>query len=186
MADVSLLLAQQPHMPTPDGLYWLMLISRVSHILGAIILAGGLIYIRFVVSPAGTTTSNEPTDQFFGGRRAAWAKWVGIATALLLFSGLWNYMQFMKTYDLAPKYHMLLGIKILAAIAVFLLAALLAGRTNAAEAIRQKWGLWINVCLLLALLTVVIGSALRSFPHDRKADAAEPPKLVAPANQPAG
>jgi uncharacterized membrane protein len=185
MLNSFTLLAQQPHMPTPDGMYWLMLISRISHILGAVILAGGLFYIRFVVSP-GTPVAGQPADQFFGGRRATWAKWVGIATALLLFSGLWNYMQFTKTYDLAPKYHMILGIKILAAIAVFLLAALLSGRTNAANAIRQKWGLWINFCLLLAILTVVIGSALRSFPHDRKPDAAEPPKLVAPVNQPAG
>jgi uncharacterized membrane protein len=186
MLNSIALLAQQPHMPTPDGMYWLMLISRISHILGAVILAGGLFYIRFVVSPTGAPAPGQPADQFFGGRRATWAKWVGIATALLLFSGLWNYMQFAKNYELAPKYHMILGIKILAAIAVFLLAALLAGRTNAADAIRQKWGLWINVCLLLALLTVVIGSVLRTFPHDPKPGAAEPPKLVAPANQPTG
>src|SRR5882757_8864886 len=171
MSHTLNLLAQQPQMPPLDSMYWIMLFSRILHILGAIILAGGLFYIRYVVSPVSAPPGTQPTDQFFGGRRAAWAKWVGIATALLLFSGLWNYMQFMKTYDLAPKYHMILGIKILAAIAVFLLAALLAGRTNAADAIRQKWGLWINVCLLLALLTVVIGSALRSFPHDRKPDA---------------
>jgi hypothetical protein len=81
---------------------------------------------------------------------------------------------------------MVLGIKILAAIVVFFLAALLAGRTNAAEAIRQKWRLWINVCLLLALVTVVVGSVLRSYPHNRKLEAAEQPTLIAPANQPAG
>jgi uncharacterized membrane protein len=184
MADVSLLLAQQPHMPTTDSMYWIMLVSRILHILGAIILAGGLFYIRYVVSPVSAPAGTQPTDQFFGGRRATWAKWVGIATALLLFTGFWNYIQFSRTYDLAKFYHMILGIKILAAFAVFALAALLAGRTNAAEAIRQKWGLWINVCLFLALLTVVIGSLLRSFPHDRKPNAAEPPKLVAPANQP--
>jgi hypothetical protein len=173
-------------MPTTDSMYWTMLVSRILHIVGAIILAGGLFYIRFVVSPVSSPAGTQPPDQFFGGRRAIWAKWVGIATALLLFTGFWNYMQFSKTYDLAKPYHMILGIKILAAIAVFLLAALLAGRTNAANSIRQKWGLWINVCLFLALLTVVIGSLLRSFPHDRKADAAELPKLVAPADQPAG
>jgi uncharacterized membrane protein len=180
------LLAQQPHMPTTDSMYWLMLISRILHIVGAIILAGGLFYIRYVVSPDSPSAGTQPPDQFFGGRRATWAKWVGIATALLLFTGLWNYVQFSKTYDLAKPYHMILGIKMLAAIADFLLAALLAGRTNAAESVRQKWGLWINVCLFLALLTVIIGSLLRSFPHDPKADAPEPPKLVAPANQPTG
>jgi uncharacterized membrane protein len=167
-------------------MYWIMLVSRILHILGAIILTGGLFYIRYVVSPTAAPAGTQPVDQFFGGRRAVWAKWVGIATALLLFTGFWNYIQFGRTYELPKFYHMVLGIKILAAIAVFLLAALLAGRTHAAEAIRQKWGLWINVCLILAVATVIIGSVLRTFPHDRKIGAAEPPKLVAPANQPAG
>jgi len=79
----------------------------------------------------------------------------GIGTALLLITGIWNYVQFSKTYDLAKTYHMVLGIKILAAIVVFLLAALLAGRTNAAETIRKKWTLWLDVCVVLAIVTVV-------------------------------
>jgi uncharacterized membrane protein len=183
MLHSFLLLAEEAHMPTVDSTYWIMLISRILHILGAIILVGGLFYIRFVLSPPPAGT--QSADQFFGGRRGSWAKWVGIATALLLITGLWNYVQFAKTYDLAKVYHMILGIKILAAIAVFLLAALLAGRTAAADSIRQKWGVWINLCLLLAVLAVIIGSVLRSFPHDQKPAAAEPPKLVAPTNHPA-
>ena len=179
------LLAQQTQMPTLDSTYWIMLVSRILHILGAIVLAGGLFYIRYVVSPMSAPPGTQPTDQFFGGRRAAWAKWVGISTALLLVTGFWNYVQFSKTYDLAKSYHMVLGFKILAAILVFLLAALLAGRTNAANSIRQNWRLWINVCLLLAVITVIIGSVLRTYPHNRKIDAAEPPKLIAPANEPA-
>jgi uncharacterized membrane protein len=180
------LLAQEPHMPTMSGMDWIMLISRILHILGAVILAGGLFYIRAVVSPTAAPAGAQDADRFFGGRRGTWAKWVGIATAFLLFTGFWNYVQFTKTYDLAKTYHMVLGIKILTAIVVFLLAALLAGRTNAAEAIRQKWSLWLDVCVVLAIVTVVIGSYLRSYPHTPKVGAAEPPKLVAPANQPAG
>src|SRR5215470_7940704 len=117
------LLAQQPHMPTMSGMDWIMLVSRILHILGAVILAGGLFYIRAVVSPAASPAGAQDADRFFGGRRATWAKWVGIATALLLFTGFWNYAQFSKTYDLASTYHMVLGIKILTAIIVFLLAA---------------------------------------------------------------
>jgi uncharacterized membrane protein len=186
MIDVSLLLAQQPHMPMMSGMDWIMLVSRILHILGAVILAGGLFYIRAVVSPAAAPAGAQDADRFFGGRRATWAKWVGIATALLLFTGFWNYAQFTRTYDLQKTYHMVLGIKILAAIAVFLLAALLAGRTNAAEAIRQKWSLWLDVCVVLAIVTVVIASYLRSYPHIPKVGAVEPPTLVAPANNPAG
>jgi uncharacterized membrane protein len=169
-----------------SGMDWIMLLSRILHILGAVILAGGLFYIRAVVSPSAAPASPQDADRFFGGRRATWAKWVGIATALLLFTGFWNYVQFTRTYDLAKTYHMVLGIKILAAIVVFLLAALLAGRTSAADAIRQKWSLWLDVCVVLAIITVVIASYLRSYPPTPKAGAAEPPKLVAPANNPAG
>jgi uncharacterized membrane protein len=91
MLQLSYLLAQQqaPHL---DSMYWIMLVSRILHILGAIILVGGLFYIRFVLSPVDTPPGTGPVDQLFGGRRATWAKWVGIATALLLITGFWNYI----------------------------------------------------------------------------------------------
>ena len=181
MSYLSLLIAQLPNTPVVDSMYWIMLGSRILHILAAIVLVGGLFYIRFMLTPADTTAA-PPVDQLFGGRRANWAKWVGIATGLLLITGLWNYIQIAKTNDMAKQYHMIAGIKMLISLVVFALAALLAGRTSAAESIRQKWRLWLNVCLLIALATVIMGSVLRSYPHNRKVDAADPPKLIAPAN----
>src|SRR6185295_12058857 len=128
----------------------------------------GLFYIRFVVSPVDVPPGTSPVDQYFGGRRAAWAKWVGIATALLLIPGFWNYIQIIKQNERMPSpYHAVAGIKILLALAVFALAALLAGRTSAAESIRQKWRLWLNLCLALGIVTVILGSVLRTFPHVR-------------------
>lgn len=184
MAHLSLLLSQQQSLHV-DSMYWIMLVSRILHILGAIILVGGLFYLRFVVSPVSAPPGAAPVDQFFGGRRAKWAKWVGIATALILISGIWNYIQIIHQNErLIGAYHAFAGIKILAAIAVFLLAALLAGRTAIAETIRQNWRLWLNVCLALGLVTVILGSLLRSFPHIRKVDAADPPQLIAPVNMP--
>jgi uncharacterized membrane protein len=183
MAHALLLLAQQSTMPQFDGMYWLQLLSRVCHILGAIVLVGGLFYIRFVLSPVNAPPGTAPVDQLFGGRRAAWAKWVGIATALLLISGLFNYVMVIKQHDrLASSYHMIAGLKMLSAIAVFLLAALLAGRTAVADALREKWRLWLNVCLAIAILTVVLGSFLRSYPRTLKVDVPGAPALIAPAN----
>src|SRR5437868_1780364 len=94
------LLAQQqtPHL---DSMYWIMLTSRILHILGAIILVGGLFYLRFVVTPVSAQPGTAPVDQYFGGRRAMWAKWVGIATTFLLITGFWNYIQFAKTNNFA-------------------------------------------------------------------------------------
>ena len=157
-------------------------LSRVIHIFGAIVLVGGLFYLRSVVTPSPAAANAVNVDQIFGGRRATWAKWVGIATLLLIVTGLWNYINIIKTYDVASSYHMIVGLKILAALALFLLAALLAGRTAAAETLRQKMRIWLGICLVLGILTVVLGSVLRSYPHNPKVDAAGPPTLVAPSN----
>lgn len=182
MEFLSLTLAQQQTLHL-DSMYWIMLLSRVLHLIGAIILVGGLFYVRMVVSPSDVPSAATPADQLLGGRRATWAKWVGIATALLLITGIWNYLQVINQHErLLPGYHAVAGIKILAAFVLFLLAALLAGRTPAADAIRQNWRRWLNVCLLLGMTAVILGSALRSFPHIRKVNPADAPTLIAPAN----
>jgi uncharacterized membrane protein len=171
-------------MPALDGTFFLLLLSRILHILGAIILVGGLFYIRTIISPAATPPGTGPVDQLFGGPRAKWAKWVGIATALLLITGLFNYIMIIKQYErFAPSYHMLAGLKMLAALVVFLIAALLAGRTAAADAIRANFRTWLTFALLLGIITVMFGSLLRTYPHTPKNHVTDsPPQLIAPAN----
>jgi len=183
MATALLLFAQQST-PQSDGMYWLMLVSRIGHILGAIILVGGLFYIRFILSPVDAPPGTTHVDQLFGGRRSAWAKWVGIATALLLVTGFWNYYRFTQTEKLPSGYHMVIGFKMLGGIALFFLAALLAGRTAAAERLRDKWRLWLNICLLLGIVTVILGSVLRTY-HASSLPNSGPPQLMAPLNAPA-
>jgi uncharacterized membrane protein len=180
MFDQLFPLAQQT-VPRLDSVYWIMLASRILHILGAIILVGGLFYVRTIVTPAAAPTDATDADRQFGGRRAAWAMWVGIATLLLLVTGLWNYWQMIQMHEkLASSYHMLAGIKILVSLAVFFLAALLAGRSTAARALRQKFRLWLTVCLILGILTAAVGSVLRTYPRIKKIDAPAEPTLIAP------
>jgi uncharacterized membrane protein len=182
MTDFAcVLIVAQQTMPRLDGMYWLMLVSRILHILGAIILVGGVFYLRSVVSPSAIAAGGSNVDSRFGGRRAAWAMWVGIATLLLLATGLWNYLQVIKTYErMASSYHMIAGLKMLAGLTVFALAALLAGRSAAAEAMRQRMRFWLTVCLVLGILTVALGSVLRTYPHAPKVDATGGPVLIAP------
>jgi uncharacterized membrane protein len=180
MLDPVFTLAQQT-VPQLDSVYWLMLASRILHILGAIILVGGLFYLRAVLAPVAAPTEAADADRLFGGRRAAWSMWVGIATLLLLVTGLWNYLQMIRMHEkLAPSYHMLAGIKILAGLALFFFAALLAGRSAAAQTLRQKFRFWLTTCLILGILTVVLGSVLRTYPRVQKVDAPAEPTLIAP------
>jgi hypothetical protein len=76
---------------------------------------------------------------------------------------------------------MVFGLKFLAALVLFFLAALIAGRSVAAETVRQKMRFWLGVCLALGILTIALGSLLRSYPHNLKVDSANTPVLNAPA-----
>jgi uncharacterized membrane protein len=181
MTDAATLIAQQSTMPQMDGLFWALFLSRIGHILGAIILVGGLFYIRNIISPVSAPPGTSPVDQFFGGPRGKWAKWVGIATALLLITGLFNYVMVIKQHErMASSYHMIAGMKMLLALVVFLFAALLAGRTSTADRIRQNWRTWLSVCLLLSIVTVLFGSWLRTYPRTRKIEstAAAPQPII--------
>jgi uncharacterized membrane protein len=187
MLEYLLLVAQK--MPSLFGSYDLvMLVSRILHILGAIIMVGGLFYLWAVITPDSAASAagregvgeGSSADQYFGGRRAAWAKWVGIASLLLLVTGLWNFVNMVKLNHLHPSYHMLGGLKILLGIALMLVAALLAGRSAAADALRQKWRRWLAISLLLGIIIVGMGSVMRTYPRTPKVEAQPAPTLIAP------
>jgi uncharacterized membrane protein len=166
-----------------------MLASRLLHILGAIILVGGLFYLWAVVknSPLplregpgeGSTGSTNP-DTYFGGNRAAWAKWVGIASLFLLATGLWNFVSFVRANQLHFTYHILGTVKILLALVLMFLAALLAGRTAAADNLRRKWRTWLALTLLVGVITVAVGSFMRTYPRTPKLDAHADTTTIAP------
>jgi uncharacterized membrane protein len=179
MTDQLLVIAQQAGPRLNTTYDWFLLASRILHILSAIILVGGLFYLRAVVSSTATPLG-ALVDQRFGGRRGAWAMWVGIGSLLLLVTGFLNYLQYLNNYELASSYHMIAGFKMLAGIALLFLAALLAGRSPLAETLRQRWRLWLNVCLLLGVITVVLGSVLRTYPRTEKLDAPIDETLIAP------
>ena len=164
--------------PQVDGHYLLLLASRLLHVLSAIILLGGIFYLGTIVGPALGTSGNG--DSWFAGRRATWAKWVGITTLLLIATGLFNFISNVKTYEIAVSYHMLVGLKILVALVVFFLAAVLAGRSGLAERLRANMKFWLTICLIAGIITVLIGSVMRTYPRNPKTLAA--PTLIAPNN----
>ncbi len=154
-----------PHLPLAieiTGPYVIQLISRVLHILSAMILVGGLFYIRTILSPAGA-------DACFAGRRGVWAKWVGIATLFLLVTGFYNFFVILGEskaeggVKLPSTYHMLFGVKFLLAMIVMFIAAILAGKTEAADRFRGQMGKWLNIAWLAAVAIIVLAAILRTL-----------------------
>ena len=102
-----LLLAQQT-MPAFDGMYWINpVIAGAAHPRAAILLVGGIFYLRAVIVPSPAAAGATNVDQKFGGLRAKWAMWVGIATALLIVTGTSGIScNTFETTRLPPSYHM--------------------------------------------------------------------------------
>jgi hypothetical protein len=170
MLDSLISLAQAAG-PEIDGPFMVRVVSRMIHILCAIIIGGGLFYMRSVLSPAGA-------DACFANRRNAWARWVAAASLLLIASGLYNFWVILQDYKeagdkLPPSYHALFGIKVLLALLVMFLASILAGKTAAADRFRANMGRWLNVAWTSVIAIVVIGALLRAH-HARRPPSAEP------------
>lgn len=163
-------------MPDP-----ILLVLRYMHILGAITLMGGTIFMRFGLAPAVAGLDEATRANLHQQIRARWSKLVMLSSGLLLVSGLVNMVMYSsRFYTIEPlwgmSYSMVVGIKFLLAIPIFVLASFLGGRTAAAQKIQAQATTWMNVNLALALLMVLIGGALRFLP---KAPVQPPPASAA-------
>ena len=142
------------------------LLSRYVHVVTAIVMFGGAVFLRAVLKPA----MEVGADPAFDDSRAAlgeavrsrWAKFVAVGTLLLLASGLWNYLAVA-----APKhkgdgpYHALMGVKMLLALVAFFLSAALSGRSAKLAAVRDNWRTSGAVLIVVLAAVVFIGSYLK-------------------------
>lgn len=139
-----------------------LLVLRWMHILGAITLMGGAVFMRFALVPAAKTLADDAHAQLRAEVRKRWSKVVMLAITVLLVGGLANFFLINQQFKLEKPYHMFFGIKFLLALPIFFIASLLTGRTALADRVRQNATLWLNVNLVLATAVVCIGGFLKS------------------------
>ena len=136
--------------------------SRWAHVLGAIVLLGGGLFLRLVMLPLLAAQSEEDRSRWHDLIRSKWAKLVGICTLILLVSGLYNYLVVsVPKHKGDGLYHGLMGLKMLAALAVFFFSAALAGKSEKLAGIRRKRNLWTTTTVLLGTLAVLIAGYLK-------------------------
>ena len=160
-----------------DPLFPLLLVLRYMHILGAIALMGGTIFMRFALAPTVRELDPAARGAIHEQVRRRWVTFVMLAAALLLVSGIAN-LGLASRYTFEPifglSYHMIVGIKFLLALPIFLFASFLAGRSATAKKFQANSQFWMNVNLALALTMVLIGGALRFVPRELKSGQAHP------------
>lgn len=137
----------------------LPLIFRWMHIIPAIVMVGGVIFMRFclVANAPHSPSLLDENDQL----RKRWARLVMISTMCLLVSGLYNAATKAMTYDLSNIYNALLGIKMLLAFVVFFFVAVLSGRSKRAKRFREEEAYWLNVVIVMMLAIVLIGGYMK-------------------------
>ncbi len=149
------------------GLRWM-------HILAAITMVGGTVFLRFVWCPATADLDAEEREQRFGRMRGSWAILVMLSSMFLLVSGLINALNNIHRYDLDSRYHMLVGIKLLLGLAFFFLSARIAGRSASAVNMRRGLRKWLSINTVLAVLLVAVAGYMKFVPRPLKSTTALP------------
>jgi uncharacterized membrane protein len=155
-------------------MYWFALALRWFHLVAAMMIVGGTIFMRFALVPAGSALSDEPRKLLLEQLRSRWAKLVAASVAFLLISGLINFVLFISESKTPPwdewrqtynsLYQFVFGAKFALAMVVFFIASALAGRGEATKKFRQDAMWWMTVNLILALIVVALSGVLR-FTH---------------------
>ncbi len=135
----------------PPVLDVLGVILRWLHIISAIALLGGMVYARFVVTPALSTLVPELQQKLSDSMARRYQGLLYSAIAALLISGTYNLVR--KT-GLTPLYHALFGIKVLLALHVFVVGFLAVQPGNQKRA-RQVTGIVISGILIVAISAVL-------------------------------
>ncbi|MBI1345165.1 DUF2269 family protein [bacterium] len=138
------------------------LLSRWVHVGTAIVLLGGSVYTRFVLLPAARQLPDEAHQKLRELTVARWKKFVHGGILLLLLTGFYNYLAVAKPEAAFKKqYHMLMGIKILIALLLFVVASAMVGRSKAFDRMRQNPKRALGLIVLLGAVIVCISGYLR-------------------------
>jgi uncharacterized membrane protein len=145
---------------------WLATVSRIAHVLAGIVFLGGVIFWSWVLLPGTETWSQDDSNKLFQSLRRPWALVVMAATFVLLISGFYNYVRVIMLdrggiYELPKAYHPLIGTKILLALFLFGIVAMLAGRSAAAQKMQARMGMWLKMAVLVGIVLVSIAGVLR-------------------------
>ena len=133
------------------------ILSRWIHIGTAIVLVGGTVFLRFVLSPAAAQLAETEHAKLKELVMKSWKKYVHGGILLFLISGLYNYLVVQAPLHKGDKlYHALMGIKIILALAVFFLGSALVGRSKSFEGMRKNSKFWQLVMILVSALIVGI------------------------------
>lgn len=140
------------------------LLMRWSHIIGALIIVGGTLYLYFGLRGALNTLEGEAREAFRTAAMSRWKHFVALALVLILVSGFYNYLTITRhLHEDQPLYHALFGVKFLVGLAAFAFVFIVTSTMKWSEKLRENPLMW-HLALLTGLAVVLIGGFMRAIP----------------------
>ena len=146
------------------GVPLLPLLMRWTHILSAIMMLGGALFMRFVLKGALASIPEVERATLAAAVRKRWKIFVMALTTLLLISGFYNYLMVTRfEHQGEGTYHMLFGIKFLLSLAVFTLAMFLIGGSGVARKAQANDKLFLTVLAVMGVGVVLIAGYMKAM-----------------------
>lgn len=139
-----------------------VLISRWLHIGAVIVVIGGAAYIRLaLIGAAAEVLDDDAHTRLREAVRTRWAKVVHGGIALLLLTGIANFVLLATPSKVEPMpYHAIFTVKLVGALVVFFLGTALVGKSPALAHIRANSAKWIGLLLAMAAGIVLLSGIL--------------------------
>lgn len=150
-------------MPLEDVLF---LLNRWLHLSAAIVAIGGALFMRAVLVPSvRATLTDEQRAALHEEVIGRWKLLAMISMAVLLVTGFVNFFMVSlpatkNDEEMAGLYHMIFGLKFMAALGVFFIASALTGKSKALEGIRAAAPKWLAIVVVLGLVIVAMAGML--------------------------
>ena len=123
--------------------------ARILHVLSALVLAG-IPIIFWLSGHRGIADDARETTT------APLRRWIGIASLLSIVSGVYMLMIVMKDVGDVPGWHMVLGIKLLAALFLMFLGSAIVGRSPAFAKYRTAGGYTFSGILSIVVISLAL------------------------------
>jgi len=135
----------------------LALCMRWVHIVSVVTLIGGFIFARFAVTPALATLPEGERKTTDARVVSGFRPLLYVVLGTVLVSGLYNYL---SQTNLPPRYHMILGIKLLFVLHIFAVSILYTLPTATAA----KRSRWLTGMIVSGLIIIALADYLRFIP----------------------
>ncbi len=164
---------------------FIKLLSRWGHILPAVILVGGAIFMNLVLIPALKTS--DDAAEVKGRIKRVWAFVIMICAGIIIVSGFYNvYIVFKADPKPSPIYHAAFTVKLILVGIVFYVSSLLTGHSEVAIKFQEQEAKWGKLNMIAAILVVLCAGVMKvapRIPRNTPTSDAIQSEVQPPANQ---